>query len=150
VSNAALRARYVSDAVTTASPARLVVMLYERLVLDLRTAEEALTATPPDRSEATGRLIHAQQIVLELISGLDTTAWSGGPGLVSIYVFLSSELAAANIAADAARVVTCRQLVEPLRDAWREAAARIAAGASGTASGTAPDGAPTDAVGGVA
>ena len=40
-----IRNRYVGDSVATASPARLVTMLYDRLVRDLVTAEAALA--PP-------------------------------------------------------------------------------------------------------
>jgi flagellar protein FliS len=38
----AMRARYLNDSIATASPARLLVMLYERLVVDLVQAETAL------------------------------------------------------------------------------------------------------------
>jgi flagellar protein FliS len=47
--------------------------------------------------------------------------------LAQIYTFLLTELVSANIKADADRVASCRRLVEPLRDAWREAALSVAA-----------------------
>ena len=37
------RDRYVGDSIATASPARLLVMLYDRLVLDLVQADQART-----------------------------------------------------------------------------------------------------------
>jgi flagellar protein FliS len=114
-----LRARYLADAVTTASPGRLIVMLYDRLVLDLSHAEVVLRGG--DRAAAANRLLHAQEIILELRAGLDTAAWSGGPGLARLYSFLLTELIGANVHADADRVASCRQLIEPLRDAWRTA-----------------------------
>jgi flagellar protein FliS len=120
-----LRARYLADAVTTASPGRLVVMLYDRLVLDLAHAEDAFRGG--DRAAGAGRLLHAQEIVLELLSSLNVSAWAGGAGLARLYSFLVTELIGANVQADAVRVVACRQLVEPLRDAWAEAM-RTAAG----------------------
>jgi flagellar protein FliS len=94
-------------------------MLYDRLVLDLMQAEQSLR--DGDRETGTGRLLHAQDIILELRTSLDTTAWSGAAGLASLYGFLITELVGANIKGDADRVATCRGLVEPLRDAWREA-----------------------------
>jgi flagellar secretion chaperone FliS len=125
--NPAARARYLADSIATASPARLLVMLYERLVLDLDRAEQALLAQ--DRATASQQLLHAQDIVLELRISLQVDAWSGGPGLASLYTFLLTELVRANVAGDAARVAACRGLVEPLADAWREAAtAQVAAG----------------------
>ena len=42
MSAASLRARYIGDTVTTASPQRLLVMLYDRLALDLERAQAAL------------------------------------------------------------------------------------------------------------
>jgi flagellar protein FliS len=124
VSTAALRARYLSDAVTTATPARLLVMLYDKLVLDLTQAEEALRAG--DRGVASGRLIHAQDIVAELLSSLEAEAWEGGKALSSLYVYITTELAQSNVTADPDRVAACRGHVEPLRDAWRTAAEQVA------------------------
>lgn len=121
-----LRDRYLQDSISTASPGKLLLMLYDRLVLDLGKAEEALRAD--DRDKAYDLINHAQEIVLELRVSLDVEAWSGGPGLASLYGFLLTELIGANIARDADRVAGCRTLVEPLRDAWREAAASAVAG----------------------
>jgi len=117
----ALRDRYLADSVNTASPAKLLVMLYDRLVMDLVQGEEAMRAG--DRERSGERLTHAQEIILELRTTLDLDAWSGAPGLANLYGFLLTELIGANIARDADRIATCRGLVEPLRDAWREAAA---------------------------
>ncbi|HEV7964296.1 MAG TPA: flagellar export chaperone FliS [Actinoplanes sp.] len=116
----ALRDRYLADSVNTASPARLLVMLYDRLVLDLVRAEQALR--DGDREEGSAQLLHAQEIVLELTTTLDTGAWSGAPALAQVYVFLLNELMAANVHADPGRTAGCRRLVEPLSAAWREAA----------------------------
>jgi flagellar secretion chaperone FliS len=125
--NPALRARYLADSIATASPARLLVMLYDRLVLDLERGEQALLAR--DRAAASQQLLHAQDIVLELRTSLQVDAWAGAPGLASLYTFLLTELVRANVAGDAARVAACRGLVEPLADAWRAAAnAHVAAG----------------------
>ena len=122
--NPAMRERYLADSITTASPAKLLVMLYDRLVLDLSRAEEALAAG--DRQSASNQLIHAQDIVMELRTSLNLDAWDGAAGLANLYVFLLTELMQANITRDATRVAACRALVEPLRDAWREAAFKMA------------------------
>jgi flagellar protein FliS len=127
MSTPALRARYIGDSVSTASPGRLLVMLYERLVLDLAQAEGALHSR--DREATNRHLVHAQDIIMELRATLDLTAWEGAGRLANIYTFLLSELMAANVTADAARVTACRELVEPLLDAWRQAA--LAAAESG-------------------
>jgi len=121
-----LRDRYLQDSINTASPGKLLLMLYDRLVLDLMQAEEALGGG--DREQAHEKLTHAQEIIIELHSSLDIEAWSGAPGLASLYTYLLTELIGANIGKDAARVTSCRTLVEPLRDTWREAAALAVAG----------------------
>jgi len=130
---AAQRARFVSTSVTTASPATLLVMLYDRVVLDLQRAESAQRAG--DRSSAHAALVHAQDVVAELTSCLDVDAWDGAPGLLSLYTYLTTELVAANTGGDPERTASCRLLVEPLRDAWREAAASLAGTAGAAAVG---------------
>jgi flagellar protein FliS len=125
----ALRNRYLTDFVATASPARLLVMVYDRLALDLAQAEAALLIG--DRSVAAARLLHAQDIILELRATLDLEAWPDGRGLAQLYVFLITELIAANIGADVDRVTACRRIVEPLRDAWKVAATTAVSAAAG-------------------
>jgi flagellar secretion chaperone FliS len=115
-----IRNRYVGASVDTASPARLVTMLYDRLVRDLVTAEAALAGS--DFEGANHALIHAQEILWELAAGLDPTKWSGGPALAALYQFMLEELLDANVKKDATRVSSVRELVEPLRDAWHQAA----------------------------
>ena len=124
MSAAALRARYVGDSVTTASPQQLLVMLYDRLALDLERASQALSAG--NRHAAGEQLRHAQDIVFELRSSLKVDAWEGGPRLASLYAWLLTELTTATVKGDRNRVESCRQVVEPLRDAWRQAAASMA------------------------
>ena len=124
MSTASLRARYMGDTVATASPQQLLVMLYDRLALDLERAEDALVAA--DRETAHGQLLHAQEIVLELRGSLQVDVWEGGPRLAALYSWVLTELMQANLKGDVRRVRDCRKVVEPLRDAWREAAASLA------------------------
>jgi flagellar protein FliS len=116
----AMRARYLADTVATASAPRLLVMLYDRLLLDLAQGEAALRTG--DRQAASTVLLHAQDIVLELRGALDVTAWDGAAGLAQLYGFVLTELIRANVRADADRVAACRSIVGPLAEAWREAA----------------------------
>lgn len=121
------RDRYMQDAVATATPARLLTMLYDRFVRDLTGAELAIISG--ENTEANAHLIHAQEIILELRTTLDVSVWRGGPGLSELYGFMYTELVQANVHKDSERVAGVRRLVEPLRDAWHEAAL-IAAGAA--------------------
>jgi flagellar protein FliS len=128
MSAAALRARYLGDAVSTASPQQLLVMLYDRLALDLERGQTALMAG--DRAGANEQLQHAQDIIIELRSSLQVDVWEGGPRLAALYSWLLTELISANVKGDVNRVSSCRQVVEPLRDAWRQAAASLAGASS--------------------
>ena len=116
---AAVRNAYASDAVVT-TPERLITMLYDRLCRDLVSAEAAIERR--DRAIAHDVLVHAQEIVFELLSALDVDAWEGGPGLASIYDFLHVQLIRANIKRDAATTESCLLLVEDLCATWRQAA----------------------------
>lgn len=118
--SAVLRDRYRSDAVETMSPGRLIVALYDRLLLDLARAVNAIEGGDP--TAAHGALLHAQDIVSELHDSLDVGKWAAGAQLAALYEFVLRELVAANIAKDAARVESCAEVVLPLRDAWSEAA----------------------------
>ena len=124
MSTASLRSRYLGDSVATASPQRILVMLYDRLVLDLERAEIALDTG--DRTEATAQIQHAQDIVFELRESLRVDAWEGGPRLAALYSWMITELVQAGVKRDRNRVTACRQIAEPLRDAWRQAAVTLA------------------------
>lgn len=119
-----LRARYLADSVATASPARLLTLLYDRLLLDLHRATSALETG--DRGGAGTHLAHAQDIVCELIATLDVSAWEGGNRLMSLYGWVLNELLTAGTTGDAARVEACRGVVAPLADAWHQAADALA------------------------
>lgn len=123
--NAALRAqqRYREDAILSAPPERLVTMLYDRLLLDIKRGESAQRAQ--DWTEANAQLQHAQAIVSELSSSL-TDEWNGSSGLRSLYLFLSQTLIGANIGRDPERTRACHAIVAPLRETWHEAARTLA------------------------
>ena len=126
MSAVSLRTRYLGDAISTASPQQVLVMLYDRLALDLERAQLALR--DGRRDDAAQQLRHAQDIVFELLGSLQVDAWEGGPRLAALYNWLIAELSAAVLKHDRNRVASCLQVVEPLRDAWRQAAASLSAG----------------------
>src|SRR5690349_6890637 len=103
---------YLSDAVLTASPQRLVVMLYDRMLLDLDRAHAAIASR--DSAAAHDALVHAQAIVGELRAGLDTSMWPAGEALGAIYDYVLRLLVEANLRKDPRPVVECRELLAPL------------------------------------
>ncbi len=101
-------------------PAKLLVMLCDRLVRDIRTAADAQTLG--DHPAAHPHLLHAQEIVLELRASLRPDLWAGAQGLDSLYEYLYSQLVHANVHRDAAASLECLELASQLADTWREAA----------------------------
>ena len=117
-----MRSVYLENQVNTASAGSLLVMLYDRLLLDLDRAAAAIEASKP----AGPHLTHAQDIISELISTLDVDAWDGAAGLMSLYTFILGELISANVTTSLPKIREVRALIEPLRDAWSQAAAATA------------------------
>lgn len=130
------QARYAGDAAQTVSPARLLTMLWDRAVNDLATAEEAMRRG--DVATTGERIGRAQEILLELHGTLDTSVWPEGESLAQLYLWVVNELMQARVRRDPEQVAQCRVLLEPLRDAWHEAArgggqAPLASGIDGAA-----------------
>jgi len=125
---------YQREAVLSASPARLLTMLYDRLLLDLNRAETAQISE--DWDTARENLLHAQDIVSELSGSLQRDAWDGAEQLLGIYNFAGTALMTANIQRNAALTRECIDIFEPLRTTWHEAATLPA----GTLSGATAEG----------
>jgi flagellar protein FliS len=117
------RNAYMNASVNTANPQRLLVMLFDRLVLDVKRGIEAQKVSQYD--EASKQLLHAQEIVSELSSSLNVDAWDGAARLASLYDWLFSELIKANISRDVTVTEACLRVVEPLAETWREAALAV-------------------------
>lgn len=114
------RNAYLGASVNTASPERLLVMLCERLVLDLQRGQDAQIAG--QREQANTQLQHAQDILLELRSSLDTDAWDGAASLDNLYAWMHSQLIVANTKNDSSVTAHVLTLAEQLSDTWRQAA----------------------------
>ena len=129
----ARRAQLNREAVLSATPVRLLTMLYDRLLLDLGRAEIAQNIE--DWAVASENLLHAQAIVSELSTSLNVEAWEGGEGLFALYTYVSNALMSANIHRDVARTREAIALLEPLRQTWHEAAALLPAQSAARAGG---------------
>ena len=131
MNTATLRSKYVSDSVDTMSPGRMIVALYDRLLLDLDRAQAAIGEQ--DLARAHDCLVHAQAILNELHDSLDHERWPAAVALADLYRFAHAELVTANVAKDVARVRAVREMIQPLRDAWHEASGIVASGTGGAA-----------------
>jgi len=113
------RARYLADAVATATPARRLVMLFDRLFLDVQRGQSALASGNPGDSRE--HVSHAQLIVAELMGTLDLTAWDGADNLAAIYGFTLNQLTDAIVKPTPGCLDVVVGIIGRLRDAWTQA-----------------------------
>jgi flagellar protein FliS len=110
---------YQEQAVTTANGPQLLLMLCDRLAVDIARAQVALGSE--DLKTTNESLQHAQQIVRMLRHSLDPNGFEGGQELLAVYVFLENHLIKANLEKSADVVKECAELVHPFHEAWRRA-----------------------------
>ena len=115
---------YRANAVLTASPGQLVLMLYDGALKALGLAQLAFLeeAPEPRRIENINRnLLKAQAIITELQSGLNLDA--GGEfaqTMNRLYDYHNSRLFEANLRKDVAPIIEVERLLRELRDAWAQ------------------------------
>ncbi len=113
-------ARYGAVSVSTASPGRLLVMLYDAMFRFLREGMAAIEAG--DRGRASERITRAHAILTELLSGLDH---SQSPQLCTtlegLYAFCMQTAIEAMVQQDSAKVASILKVLAPLREAWSTA-----------------------------
>ncbi|MDQ2648499.1 MAG: flagellar protein FliS [Actinomycetota bacterium] len=119
------RSAYLDVGLNTAPPERLLLLLWDRLLVDLDVADDALHQG--DLHAASERLIHAQDIVFELRNTLRVDVWDGASALARLYEFVEQRLVAANVQKDRRVVAECRSLLVPLHEAFHAAAREAAA-----------------------
>jgi flagellar protein FliS len=122
---------YMEETVATATPARLLCLLYDRLARDLGQARTALLAGR--RDEADVKIEHALDIYTELLTTLDPTAWAGAGDLARIYSWMVGQVIAAKVRGDATLVAPVHELVMQLGSAWHGAAETMDARTAATA-----------------
>lgn len=114
-------AAYQRARVVSAPPANLVVMLYERLLADLKGAAAAMRAG--DIEAKAKRVQHATDIVFELLGALD--AQQGGEiaeRLAALYTYMITRIGEASRAMDPELLDEISGHVNALAGAWRTVA----------------------------
>jgi flagellar protein FliS len=124
VSAESARLRYLTNAVSTASPAQRIVMLYDRLTLDI-TRAAAAAEDETDLAGHVGHTRHAQQIVAELRASLDLNIWDGADNLAGLYGYLLRELINAHAQPDPAALRALGEIVTDLRASWFAASEQL-------------------------
>lgn len=114
------RSAYRSNTVSTATPGQLLVMLFDRLVLDVERGLRAQMKS--DQEQANTQFQHAQAILAELQSSLDPEGWAGGHELMALYGYLQRRLIQANVSRDQRAAKESLILCRRLADTWKRAA----------------------------
>ena len=113
---------YRDSAILTATPERLVVMLYDGANRFLIQGAAAMRGG--DLTVTNDRLRRAEAIINELRSTLDMSAGQVATNLESIYAFCQRLLLEARLKQDADKIDHVARLLRELRDAWDEAAGK--------------------------
>lgn len=117
---------YQRTQVDTASPMRLIVMLYDGAIRFLRQGQDAMQRG--DREKQNHCLVRTQRILAELTSSLNLE--EGGEiavNLMALYQFMTEQLVLANLQDDAGKVQNVREMLESLREAWVQAESAVRA-----------------------
>lgn len=125
------RAAYQQSATQTASPAQLVLMLFDGALLRMEQAVEALQSEPRDLNAAHEGIVKAQRIVDELELSLDHDR--GGEiaaNLAAVYAYVGELLLDANLRKDPAPLADAELVLRPLRDTWERACVNGPVGAA--------------------
>ncbi len=109
---------YLRNAVMTASPEQLHLMLYDGAIRFARQARQALAER--DFESSCESLLRAQQIVLEMESGLRPEVNASLCEQVgALYRFVYSRLIDANMKRDVKAVEEALRILEHQRETWR-------------------------------
>jgi flagellar protein FliS len=114
---------YKAQSVQTASPGKLVLMLFDgclrfKLAASKAFDEEEFTKRNEDINN---NLIRAQNIVTELQSSLDMSVPGDLPGtLFRLYDFVMHKLQQANLKKEREPIAEAEKIINELRDAWAE------------------------------
>ena len=112
--------KYLENSVNTASPAKLVEMLYQNSIERLEKTKSLIKNN--NLSEANNQIIRVQDIITELNVSLDLKA--GGDisqNLRSLYNYMNRRLVEANIKKDLEILEEVKTMIKDLLDTWREA-----------------------------
>jgi len=108
------------EQIELATPAERLMMIWERLMLNLEQAAEAMSAG--EREQVNTELLSAQQILVVLSNTLDQS-WPPAAGIDRIYRWAWQRLVAANVGFDPDELTAATNILTELYFAWTAAAA---------------------------
>lgn len=115
--NAGINA-YKKNQITTISSEQLVLMLYEGACKYISRARIAMEEK--DIPAAHRDLVRSQEIVAELMRGINFGAGPMAADLYSLYEFMHRQLVQANIQKDPRLAGEVLEMIDELREAWQQ------------------------------
>jgi flagellar protein FliS len=109
-------ASYKRMQVETASQGRLLLMLYDGALKNMRLAQDGITEKNNDKAH--NHLIKAQDIVMELNLTLNLDAGEIAENLRSLYLYIHKRLVQANLKKDSMIIQETIDLMSSLKEAW--------------------------------
>ncbi|GMA51307.1 flagellar protein FliS [Alicyclobacillus contaminans] len=113
-------AAYRQTAIQTASPDKLIIMLYDGLILALERAKTAIATK--DAAGAHQQLLKAQSILSEGLRAPLDMRYEVSKSLAALYDYWHRRLVEANIQKDAAPIDEVLVYVRDFRDTWVQVA----------------------------
>lgn len=123
-----LKEEYLRQSVMTATPAELLVMLFDACIKNLKIAEMALEK-PANYMKANESFIKAQKIISEMIATLDMS-FEISAQLLPIYEYLLRSIRQMNVRKDLSDLPGVLDILKSQRDTW-EQISKLPSGTSG-------------------
>jgi len=109
---------YKKNQINTASSEQLVLMLYDGARKFIKRAIISIQAG--DMQEAHHNLIRSQNIVAQLMAGINYEAGEIAENLFQLYKFMHSRLIQANLKKDSQCAQEVLEMIETIRGAWAQ------------------------------
>jgi len=111
--------KYQQNQIDTASPGKLLIMLYDGALKFTQAAREGVTEK--DFEKANNNIIKVQNIISELMTSLDMEKGDVATNLYSLYDYMNNRLIEANIQKDEKVLTEVEGLLKDLKNTWQEA-----------------------------
>ncbi|MGE5404693.1 MAG: flagellar export chaperone FliS [Candidatus Saccharibacteria bacterium] len=122
--NSQAYSQYKTSMIETASPAKLLLMLYDAAIRNLERAKQAID--DKDNEATHKHLVKAQDIILELMYSLNMD-YEISKSLFSLYEYMHHQLVQANVKKNKEMIDEVLTFMVELRNTWDEAIKKLAA-----------------------
>jgi flagellar protein FliS len=112
--------QYKEVEIKTASPGKLIVIMYDGAIRFLKFAKEAIDEKNIEKAH--NNIVKAQDIIMELLLSLNMEAGEIAVKLQSLYIFMNKLLMEANIKKEKEPIDRVLKMLTELREVWNEVA----------------------------